>query len=124
MRTDFVQSKAVQMVREGLLQRPEMTEEIGYGRLASNLRAITIGFDRDRYLVQIQIAIQKAEILQAEHQKQLKKDPDEANYDSASDSASDSFSEQGRDYGLPALRVLQSMFSSMLGVTPKCSGFD
>jgi ATP-dependent helicase/nuclease subunit B len=108
MRTDFVQSKAVQMVREGLLQRPESTEEIGYARLASNLREISIGFDRYRFLVQIQSAIQQAELMQAEHEKQQLQKSDEP----------ETNSDRTRDFGLPALRVLQAMLSSVLSVTP------
>ena len=43
-RHDCIQTRAVQLIREGLLVRPEHGNTIGYSRLASALRQIPIGF--------------------------------------------------------------------------------
>jgi RecB family exonuclease len=105
-RADFVQAKAVQMVREGLLERPKSADEIGYARLASNLRAISIGFDRGRYLPQIQAAIEHAVALQTKFQQTQPQHSGDREVDNQ------------RDFGLPALRALEAMFQSLLRVTP------
>lgn len=52
--SEYLQSKAVQIVREGLLVRPQVAESVGYARLASALRRVPIGFGLDRYQPQIQ----------------------------------------------------------------------
>lgn len=51
--SDYLQSKAIQIVREGLLARSTSAEHIGYARLANTLRQVPIGFGLERYLPQI-----------------------------------------------------------------------
>ena len=50
--SDYLQSKAVQILREGLLIRPKSAEQVGYARLASTLRRVAIGFGLERYRTQ------------------------------------------------------------------------
>ncbi len=60
-RHDFVQARAVQLIREGLLVRPQQAEAIGYSRLANGLRQVPIGFQVERYLPKIRESIQSAQ---------------------------------------------------------------
>jgi PD-(D/E)XK nuclease superfamily len=105
IRSSFVQSKAVHMLREGLLVRPDSASQVGYSRLASNLRSISIGFEETRYLPQIQLAIAEARALQTEYQN---RQPDPAGSEPG----------QYRDFGLPALQTLEQMFQALLRLTP------
>lgn len=106
-RHEFVQSRAVQLVREGLLVRPPDAEKIGYSRLANSLRRVPIGFQSDRYLSKIRESIQSAE----ENRKTylLRGDPDSA--------ASGSDTPQ-RDFGLPTLRAMLSMVEPLVDLAP------
>ncbi|MCC7334622.1 MAG: PD-(D/E)XK nuclease family protein [Pirellulaceae bacterium] len=119
IKSDGLQSKAVQMVREGILNRPNAegqsdAEQIGYSRLASNLRRISIGFKQERYIPAIRVAIEQAEHLQQEFL--ARRDNDEGDEDKAGDSHDELFP---RDYGLPALESILSMFEPMVEFAPK-----
>lgn len=68
---DGLQSKAVQLIREDVLNRPLVdgtsdSQQIGYARLASNLRRISIGFGMDRYVPTVQSVIKDAKDKQQE----------------------------------------------------------
>ncbi len=56
-----LQSKAVQMLREGLLARPSEAEQVGYARLANTLRRLSISYGIERYLPQLQLALDTAQ---------------------------------------------------------------
>lgn len=106
--TDFVQSRVVQMIREGLVQRPLDKGEIGYTRLANTLRKIAIGFKSNRYVPKLHAAIQTAN-------QQLK--------DSITDAkevlvnASDR--EPTEEFGLAALEMVFSMIAPLIELAPR-----
>ncbi len=106
-RHDFVQTKIVQLIREGLLVRPEAGQSIGYSRLASSLREIPIGFKADRYMPKIQQAVQAAEQSWKEYQK--KGDPE------SGETASE---KPHRDFGLPSLQTIASMVEPVIDLAP------
>jgi ATP-dependent helicase/nuclease subunit B len=68
-RHEFVQARAVQLIREGLLVRPPQAEKIGYSRLANALRQVPIGFQAERYLPKISESIQSAQQAREEYQQ-------------------------------------------------------
>jgi RecB family exonuclease len=105
IRTDGVQAKAVQMLREGIFKRPESATEIGYARLASQLRKLSIGFRVERYLPMLQSTIKAAEQQQKDF---LDRREDDDRYDN----------EFPRDYGLPALQVLHQLFGDLIRYAP------
>ena len=107
-RHDFVESKAVQLLREGLLARPDSVAEIGYARLASTLRKLPIGFKLERYLPKIEEAITHAHKSQAEYLERRDRESPET-----------SAEELHRDFGLPALESLQAMVQPLVQLAPK-----
>lgn len=107
-RHDFVQAKVVQLLREGLLTRPDSETPIGYARLASTLRRIPIGFQRERYLTKIAQAIAVAQRSLVE----LKTKRDCESPEPQSD-------EPQRDFGLPALETIQAMITPLVELAPQ-----
>ena len=78
LRSDCMQSKAVQMLREGLLVRPESERTVGYTRLANTLRSVPIGFQLERYLPQIDTAIKNAQSRLDEYHRKVASGEEEA----------------------------------------------
>ncbi len=107
-RNDYVQSKLVQLLREGLLARTEATNEIGYARLANTLRKLAIGFKLERYELKIEEAIAIARQSQIEQQENRDRE--------ATDQDDD---EPPRDFGLPALVALQMILSPVVELAPR-----
>ncbi len=105
---DYVQSKLVQLLREGLLTRPESATEIGYARLANTLRKIPIGFKLERYNHKVEEAIAIARQSQIEHQENRDRE--------ASDVGDD---EPPRDFGVPTLEALQAIVSPVVQLAPR-----
>ena len=99
IRGSCIQSRLVQMLREGLLVRPGEVETIGYARLASHLRRLPIGFQLERYLPAIRRAIEDATKRQTESQQDA--------YDEGREPHS-------RDYGLPVLHGLEQMIRQLV----------
>ncbi|MEZ6134254.1 MAG: PD-(D/E)XK nuclease family protein [Pirellulaceae bacterium] len=108
-RHDFVESKAVQLLREGLLARPDSAAQIGYARLASTLRKMPIGFKLERYLPKIEEAITHAQQCQAEYLQRDRESPES------------SADEPDRDFGLPALKALQEMVLPLVRLAPQAN---
>lgn len=111
-RHDFVQARAVQLIREGLLTRDEAGEGIGYSRLASSLREIPIGFQADRYLPKIREAIDAAERALQEYEQVGDAEADDAEADDAGDER------PPRTFGLPALRAVAAMVAPLVELAP------
>lgn len=107
-RTDFVQSRVVQLIREGLVQRPLDKEEIGYTRLANTLRKIAIGFKSNRYSPLLHAAIESA-------RQQLK----DSITDTKEELVSASDREQKQDFGLAALEMVLSMVDLLIELAPR-----
>lgn len=103
---DAVQSKLVQLVREGLLVRPPQAIEFGNARLADNLRSIPIGFQLERYLPQLDQAIESARQRCVEAQR-MRADDDVDDIDTAR-----------RDFGLAALQALHSVIEPVVANAP------
>lgn len=106
---DFVQTKAVQLLREGLLIRPANAEDIGYSRLANTLRRVPIGFHSERYVAKLNEAIDKA--------KQLRQE-----YETRSDKESDlgpPIDSEPRDFGLPALHAVLAIMKPLINLAPR-----
>ncbi len=117
--SDGLQSKAVQMVREGLLNRPaaeDQTTQIGYSRLAANLRRISIGFKVERYIPAIEKAIAHAELLQREFN--LRREGDGLENEQGVEIKDDGIP---RDFGLPVLNSLLSMLGPVVQLAPAAS---
>ncbi len=104
-RHDFVQTRAVQLIREGLLVRPDNSQTIGYSRLANSLRQVPIGFRCDRYLPKISESIQAAEQSLKEYQQQ-------------GDAEASDGERPDRDFGLPALRTMLAMIGPLVELAP------
>lgn len=106
-RHDFMQSRLVQLVREGLLVRPGDAEQIGYSRLASTLRGIPIGFQLPRYLPKLNQAIETAEKSREE-------------YEAQGDVESGESAAQGptRNFGLPTLLALRGILDPLIEIAP------
>ena len=100
---DFVQTLLVQLVREGLLNRPD--DQVGYSRLANALAKVPIGFDADRYLPQLRTAIASA----------LR---DQENYRKSKEQAEENEIES-RDFGVATLEMLVSMVEPLVAFAPK-----
>ena len=108
VRTDFVQTKAVQLFREGLLTRPSNAADVGYSRLANTLRSIPIAFQAERYLAKLGEAIQSAKKCieeytargDREEELDLKKEP------------------FIRDFGLPTLKAVFAMMKPLIELAP------
>lgn len=114
-RHDFFQSKLVQLLREGLLARPDSAAEIGYARLASTLRRIPIGFQWERYLPKIEEAIATARQSQAEYKVKGERElPD-------SQAGSLRHDEPERDFGLLALESVQAMLTPLVSLAPQAN---
>ncbi len=104
IRNDCLQSKLVQLIREGLITRPNEDQQhstIGFSRLASCLRGLAIGFTGSRYLPKLAAAVASAEAMLRRAQ-----DPD------AEDGLPD------RDYGLKTLVTLQAMVQPLIEHLP------
>ncbi len=106
-RYDFIQARAVQLIREGLLARPSEAESIGYSRLANTLREVPIGFKIDRYLQKIRESIQSAQ--EAQREFESRSDREAAGPDQHASK---------RDFGLPALQVVLSMIQPLVTLAP------
>ena len=116
IKSDALQSKLVQLVREGVLQRPESEsneQPIGYSRLASTLRRINIGFKQDRYLPAIETAIIQAEKLKQEFLD--RRDSDDGDEDRPAESHDD---EVPRNYGLPSLTAVLKIVRPVVELAP------
>ncbi len=104
IRNDCLQSKLVQLIREGLIARPNESQHhsaVGFSRLANRLRGLAIGFSGSRYLPKLAAAIASAEAMHRRPQE-----PD---------------SEGGppnRDYGLNTLITLQAMVRPLIENLP------
>ena len=98
-----VQTLLVQLVREGLLNRPD--DQVGYLRLANALAKVPIGFDADRYLPQLRTAIASA-LRDQENDRKSK--------EQAEDNAIGT-----RDFGVATLEMLVSMVEPMVAFAPK-----
>ena len=117
-RNDFVESKLVQLLREGLLVRPDFAAEIGYARLANTLRRMPIGFQRERYLLKIEEAITLAQRSQAEYQERRDRESAESQAGSLRHDNSQA-DEPQRDFGLPALEAIQAMIKPLVNLAPQ-----
>ena len=109
-RHDFVQTRAVQLIREGLLFRPADADRVGFSRLADALRKVPIGFQRDRYLPKIRQAIESAEQSARQYHQQGDSD-DVAGVDVRS----------GRDFGLSTLRSVWAIVQPLVDLAPTAS---
>ncbi|MCR9295898.1 MAG: PD-(D/E)XK nuclease family protein [bacterium] len=109
-RHDFIQSKLVQLIREGLLVRPEPANTIGYSRLANTLRRLPIGFQADRYLPKIRAAILSARNRIEEQASRLPKNATRRQTH-----------EPQRDFGLAALEALEAMVNRLVELAPRPS---
>ncbi|MEM7479069.1 MAG: PD-(D/E)XK nuclease family protein, partial [Planctomycetota bacterium] len=107
IRTDYLQVKSVQFVREGLLVRPKVAQEMGYSRLANALRRIPIGFGRQRYHEKIGQAVVAAQHKKTEYEKVGDRE----------DSDGDGFLPT-RDFGLKELLAVQQMLKPLLELAP------
>ncbi|MDX1930004.1 MAG: PD-(D/E)XK nuclease family protein [Pirellulaceae bacterium] len=107
LRSECPQTKAVQMLREGLLVRPESKQPIGYSRLANTLRSIPIGFQLDRYLPQIDRAIRNAHDRLDEYHRKVANGEEEAD-------------DRGPDWdaGLGTLQVVRSIWAAIVELVP------
>ncbi len=114
--SDGQQSKIVQLVREGVLSRSEnepQPNQIGYSRLAANLRQVRIGFKLDRYIPAIESAITAATKLQSEFiARRENGEEDKAQSTPSHDDDSP------RDFGLPALNTLLTMIRPLVELAP------
>ncbi len=109
-RHEFVQTRAVQLIREGLLVRPENAETIGFSRLANSLRQVPIGFQSDRYLPKIREKIQSAAQSVQQHQQQGDPEAEEGAVEIPH-----------RDFGLSALQAVLSMVQPLVNLAPSAS---
>ena len=105
LRADCDQSKAVQLIREGLLSRPD--SEVSFGRLSDTLRRLPIGFSADRYLPKIRDAIGVAEERIAANRRGVDRESDELEGD-----------REHRDFGFAALSCLEKVAGEMLFAAP------
>ena len=108
-RADFVQTKAVQLIREGLLVRPPNAEDIGFSRLANSLRRIPIGFKSERYLEKLTEAIESAKHCKMEHDRVGDKDPGDSQVDDR----------DNRDFGLSTLEAVLAMMKPLVNLAPR-----
>ena len=106
----FVQTRAVQLIREGLLVRPENAKSIGYSRLANALRKIPIGFQLERYLPKIGESIQAAEQSLREYHENGDRDEGDAGGEI-----------QRRNFGLSSLRTVAAMVGPLVDLAPNAS---
>lgn len=117
IKSDGQQAKIVQFVREGVLSRPEtesQPNQIGYSRLAANLRQVRIGFKLERYIPAIESAIATATKLQSEFiARRENGDDDSAQYSPSHDD------DAPRDFGLPALNTLLTMIRPLVELAPR-----
>lgn len=119
VKSDGQQSKIVQLVREGVLSRPETdqrTNQIGYSRLAANLRQVRIGFKLERYLPAIESAVSTAKKLQSEFIARRETSEDDQTQSSPSHD-----DDAPRDFGLPALNTLLTMLRPLVELAPRSS---
>ena len=107
-RHDFVQTRLVQLIREGLLVRPDDGKQVAFSRLANSLRQIPIGFQADRYKPAIRQAIVSAQ--QSLQEFQSRREPD-----GASNDAGDL---RHRDFGLQALETVSRMVNELIELAP------
>jgi RecB family exonuclease len=110
LRSDCLQSKAVQMLREGLLVRPESQRPVGYSRLSNVLRAVPIGFRLDRYLPQIDTAIANAQSRLDEYHRKVASGEEEAD-------------DRGPDWdaGIATLQDVRAMVTAITEIVPTLS---
>ncbi len=108
LRSDGMQSKAVQILREGLLVRPDDHKTVGYTRLANALRDVPIAFGLQRYLSQIDASIKSSQVRRDDYLLQLARGETEAQ-------------ERGADWdaGLKTLQTVRSMVAAMVEVAPQ-----
>lgn len=119
VKSDGQQSKIVQLVREGVLSRPEaepQPNQIGYSRLAANLRQVRIGFKLKRYIPAIESAISTAKKLQSEFIARRENGDDEPAQSSPTHD-----DDSPRDFGLPALNTLLTMIRPLVELAPEPS---
>lgn len=107
---EFIQTRVVQLVREGLLDRPEDARSIGYSRLANTLRQVPIGFQANRYLPKIQESIQSALESLQEYEQKVDAETDESEPETTR-----------RDFGLSALRAVSAMVEPLVRLAPAAS---
>ncbi|MEM7559674.1 MAG: hypothetical protein AAF394_11175, partial [Planctomycetota bacterium] len=105
LRADCEQSKAVQLIREGLLRRPD--SEVSFGRLSDTLRRLPIGFSANRYLPKIRDAIGIAHERIDANRRGVDRESDEIRQD-----------REHRDFGLAALSCLEKVTSELLIEAP------
>ncbi len=104
----FIQIRAVHIIREGILTRTEPAADIGYSKLSNTLRQLSIGFGADGYLPAIKKAIEDAE------RKILDQEAEES-----PDTGEMPENKYRRNFGLPALTAVLSMMQPMLDYAPK-----
>jgi ATP-dependent helicase/nuclease subunit B len=104
---DYPQNILVRMLQDGLLELPEAAEgEFGFARLAGMLRAVPIGFGRDRYLARLD-----EQIAALEHQAKTDLAADE-------DGESDPDKPARTARRLAGMRVLRELTGRLLGICP------
>jgi ATP-dependent helicase/nuclease subunit B len=108
-RHEFVQARAVQLIREGLLVRPPEAEKIGYSRLANALRQVPVGFQAARYLPKISEAVQSAQQAWQEYQQRGDLDAAEVPADAPT---------RG-DFGSSALLAVSMMVAPLIELAPE-----
>jgi RecB family exonuclease len=109
-RHQFAQTQAVQLIREGLLVRPDSAETIGYARLASSLRQVPIGFQSDRYIPKIREQIRSAEQSIQEYQQRGDREAEEGVVEN-----------RHRDFELSTLQAVLSMVQPLIDLAPSAS---
>lgn len=107
LRSDFLQVKMVQMIREGLLAKPDSERPVGYSRLSNILRAIPIGFQLERYLPQIDAAMANAAAKTDEYHRKVASGESEAD-------------DRGPDWdaGQSAIRTMREMIAPIVALVP------
>jgi ATP-dependent helicase/nuclease subunit B len=105
IRTDYLQTLVVQMIREGLLQFENNKSDLGFSQLAHRLRELPIGFGGSRYRDRLGEAVAQAKT----NIEMAKTRDDEVEFTAA------------YDFGLAALELLKGTISSLIDASPTAS---
>lgn len=106
IRSGYLQTLAVQMVREGLLKFDENRDGVGFTQLAHRLRELPIGLAGGRYGVRIGDAINQAH---ASMQRVASSSTEEVEF------------QPGYDFGLAVYEILASTLPPLISASPDVS---
>lgn len=112
IRGEYLQTSAVQMVREGLLQFQKDRNGIGFTQLAHRLRELPIGFGAGRYGERIREAITQAELDAAQNSKRLADGTD------SGDGSTANYLTADYDFGLAVYEILSSTIPPLIAASP------